>query len=357
MIRPIHSFFGAIALVCSLFLAAEAGAEQAYLPYENEIVVTDTATLKEVTRIDVGARARGIAFSPDGRRAYVSLNSLNRVSVIDTATYQVVETYATPAGPVGLTVTSDSRYLYVAGNSANVVRIIDTRDKTFTDLNSCVSPFLFRMSKDGQKAYVVCRTSDELSVIDTASRTLLTPIPVTTSGIVVGADISPDGSRLYTSHFFGVHLSVVDTATGQKITHKPVTTDYFDILISPDGQYAYLNAAKSGFVDVMRLSDLEVVNTLSVSGESMGMSLSPDGHFLYLMGNSGQTTTVFDTRTGQTVGTLPSLIQERFVGSFITPPPAAAAVPTLGQWGMILMGLMLAGGAGLVISRRRASQA
>jgi hypothetical protein len=37
----------------------------------------------------------------------------------------------------------------------------------------------------------------------------------------------------------------------------------------------------------------------------------------------------------------------------LTPPPAPAAVPTLSEWAMILLGAMLAGGAALHLHRRR----
>lgn len=37
----------------------------------------------------------------------------------------------------------------------------------------------------------------------------------------------------------------------------------------------------------------------------------------------------------------------------LTPPPSPAAAPTLSEWAMILLGVLLAGGAALNIHRRR----
>lgn len=49
-----------------------------------------------------GAGPAGIAVAPDGRRAYVSLNGLNRVAVVDLTTLSVVALFETGPVPDGV---------------------------------------------------------------------------------------------------------------------------------------------------------------------------------------------------------------------------------------------------------------
>ena len=74
-------------LATGVALPAEA-APFAYVVNEGDgtVSVIDTAANAVVTTVGVGSHPRGVAITPDGKRAYVTNAASNTVSVIDTAT-------------------------------------------------------------------------------------------------------------------------------------------------------------------------------------------------------------------------------------------------------------------------------
>ena len=67
--------------------------------YSGTVSVFDLATLKHVTRIDVGDYPEGIETSRDGKTVYVANWESNTLSVIDAATLKVTATHKTGDGP------------------------------------------------------------------------------------------------------------------------------------------------------------------------------------------------------------------------------------------------------------------
>ena len=72
----------------------------------------------------------GVAITPDGTRAYVTINFPNVVSVIDTATNTVVATIPVGVGPNGAAITPDGTRAYVTNHDSDTVSVIDTATNT-----------------------------------------------------------------------------------------------------------------------------------------------------------------------------------------------------------------------------------
>lgn len=68
----------------------------------NEMLVIDAKTRKEFKRIPLAGNSEGILMSPDGTRAYTTLNSRDAVAVIDLKTMTVSGEVKTGKGPDGL---------------------------------------------------------------------------------------------------------------------------------------------------------------------------------------------------------------------------------------------------------------
>ncbi|PYX60268.1 MAG: hypothetical protein DMG76_03360, partial [Acidobacteria bacterium] len=73
----------------------------------------------------------GVAITPDGTRAYVTINFPNNVvAVIDTATNTVLATIPVGVGPIGVAITPDGARAYVTNDDSNTVSVIDTATNT-----------------------------------------------------------------------------------------------------------------------------------------------------------------------------------------------------------------------------------
>src|SRR5229473_3226226 len=66
-------------------------------------------------------------------------------------------------------------------------------------------------STRAQNAYITNQSSSTVSVIDTATDTVIATIPVGLTPF--GVAVSPDGSKVYVTHEFANAVSVIDTAT------------------------------------------------------------------------------------------------------------------------------------------------
>src|SRR6516162_6744504 len=88
-------------------------------------------------------------------------------------------------------------------------------------------------STRAQNAYITNQASSTVSVIDTATDTVIATIPV---GLVpVGVAVSPDGSKVYVTNALSNTVSVIDTATNTVSATIPVGISSLGVAVNPDG--------------------------------------------------------------------------------------------------------------------------
>jgi YVTN family beta-propeller protein len=88
--------------------------------------VIDVAKREQVASVKVGGRPRGIAFTPDGKRAYVACELANTVYAIDATKHAVLA--AIPAGNFsnGVTMRPDGARVFISNGRDGTVSVIDT---------------------------------------------------------------------------------------------------------------------------------------------------------------------------------------------------------------------------------------
>ncbi len=91
------------------------------------LVVLDAATLKEVGAVQIEGGPYRIAFTPDGSRALVTTAAGNALHVLDARTRQPVGvvTFGAGAAPSGMAVAPGGRRAYVSLNGLNRVAVVD----------------------------------------------------------------------------------------------------------------------------------------------------------------------------------------------------------------------------------------
>ena len=194
--------------------------------FNNVVQVLSTANNSIVASISVGSAPDQLAFSPDGRLAYVSNILSATVSVIDTATLSVVATIGgVGAGANTVCVSPDGSRVYV-GSHWNGVSVIDTSSNTVIanlPLNSPNGPVVaMALTPDGTKLYVTDRhhssqTPNNVWVVNTATNSVETRITVDAGFDGGGLVVSSDGAILYASAATDNTVLAIDTATNQII--------------------------------------------------------------------------------------------------------------------------------------------
>jgi len=169
-----------------------------YVTSKGSVSVIDTATNNVTETVPVGWGPYGIAFNPQGTKAYVTHVSSGTVSVIDTATNKVKATVTVGNSPAGVAVSPDGTKVYVTNWGSDTVSVIDTAtNKVTATINVGDMPYGVAVSPDGTKVYVTKSGDGSVSVIDTASNKVTSTVPVETCW---GVAVTPDGTRIYVAH-------------------------------------------------------------------------------------------------------------------------------------------------------------
>ena len=117
-----------------------------------------------------------------------------------------------------MAVTPDGSKVYVANEGANTVSVISTATNTVIGSPIPVGngPFGVAVTPDGSKVYVTNEADNTVSVISTATNTVIgSPIPVGMSPF--GVAVTPDGSKVYVANDRDNTVSVISTATNTVI--------------------------------------------------------------------------------------------------------------------------------------------
>jgi len=306
-----------IGLLCSSQIAHAQGRAYVANFASNSVSVIDTSSNTLIYTIAVGNQPNGIAFTPDGTRAYVT-NGGGDVWVLATSNNAVLAKVVVGGYPSGIAITPDGTRAYVTRDNANSVWVIDTSSNTVTaKITVGTAPGGVAITPDGTRAYVTnvggVAGGGSVSVIDTSSNTVVATVSVPGP---VGVAITPDGKRAYVASPSGP-LSVIDTSSNSVVATVAVPSiedSPFNVAITPDGTRVYVvtyGFGGNGPVNVIDTSTNTVVGTVGVGTGPSGIAITPDGTRAYvaiatnLIGNGPGAVTVIDTSSNTVIATVP----------------------------------------------------
>ena len=97
----------------------------------------------------------------------------------------------------------------------------------------CFAAVLHAQTPTPELAYISNAGSNNVSVINTATNTVIATITV---GVAPGGvSVSPNGSRVYVANYTSNNVSIINTATNTVIATIAVGTNPFGVSVSPDG--------------------------------------------------------------------------------------------------------------------------
>jgi YVTN family beta-propeller protein len=298
---PVPSVGGTIPVgVTPGFVAVTPNGHHLYVANRTAGVVTvvDTA-VNQVTatiKIDAGP-PQYIAFSPDGRRAYVSVwndeRTIAAVSVLDTTTNKVVDTIPVQTRPCLSAVSPDGKWIYVPNHDTNNVSVIDTAtDKLVTNFNVAPNPHWVAFSRDGSRAYTANHDSNVVSVIDTATNTVLTTIPTPKSPHSIA--VHPTRPLLIVATYDANSASVIDTDTNTVVATIAVGKFPPHAAWAADGRFADSTNNQDNSVSVIDASNWTVTARIPTGASPTSMAVLPDGSRGYVSNLADGTLTVLN---------------------------------------------------------------
>jgi len=332
----------------------------------NSISVIDTATNQVMRNIDLGPREAEIAaarsraapttgdphrpgkvlFTPDGRFAYTVLYT--SLLILDAEQDKLVSRELFESGfyPFDLAMTHDGKRLYISGSSPwssnSITYVFDTRSNMFVDtfeINAAVagragialSPddkMLYLTSGDPSVLYDPTSGRNKIYFINLATKSVVKEVSVT--GGPLRIRLSPDGAKAYVTTMATPELLVIDLVSGllESTIYTPGLrgglTDKVELVITPDGRYAYIAALDQDGVMAVDLAERRMVKFIPFNFFTVQpyfMAMTPDGSRLYLSAFAHErrrgSIIVVDPRNGSMVDEI--MVPGSVSGSDVTP--------------------------------------
>jgi YVTN family beta-propeller protein len=192
-----------------------------------------------------------VAATPDGTRAFVANIGSGTVTAIDLEAGAKIADIVTGAGAEAIALTPNGREVWVGNRGADTLSILDPSTLEILETIPCPGfPIRIAFTPDGSRALISAARSGEVVVIDTGRRQELTRTRLDLSN-------APDASRRLFGDRFG---------------ESPVPVG---LVISPDGETAWVAATQADAVVVVEPRQLVVRDLLAAGHEPDGMAFSP----------------------------------------------------------------------------------
>jgi YVTN family beta-propeller protein len=170
-------------------------------------------------------------------------------------------------------------------------------------------------------AYATNEDSQELSVIDTRTDSVVATIPVGTRPR--GVKVSPDGGKVYVALSGSPKcpptmpdaeceklkadkskdgIAEVDAATRKVTRVLPGGSDPETFDISHDGTTLFVSNEDAGQASIVDLATGKIRSTVDVGTEPEGVTVAPDGNTVWVTGETAHNLTIIDTRSGKVLG-------------------------------------------------------
>jgi YVTN family beta-propeller protein len=275
----------------------------------------DPATNKVVGVINDIRIPHGVTSAPDGSRLYISNESLHTLDAVDARSLSVVARIPVTGRPNNVTITRDGRKVYVGiRETPGALNVIDTaRLENVKSVPVDGDVHNVYVTPDGRFAVAGSIGAKSISIVDTATDTMVRTIKMSAGVRPMAFDTKPDGStnRIFVqlSDYHG--FAVVDFATGREIARHdhpavPGVEAHNDGLqgapahglgITPDGTQLWSTSKVYGYAYVHALPGLKEIARVYVGQHPEWITFSPDGRRVYIAAAGDNQTFVVDTKT------------------------------------------------------------
>jgi YVTN family beta-propeller protein len=305
----------------TLFIVSEGGAENQRSTTRLLVVDTETHTFLSLSDF----QPRGVKVSKDGTKVYIFCPQL--FLALDRTSLQVIKSIDLTAifpdfdpnayfDQSEFTIALDGKEetAYLFGRSNEIIVVDLAKDAVVEKIPFAEKPLEIEhglaLTPDGSLLFVSDYHSQTVAVIDTASRTVTTRLPLEARPTAIR--ISQDGKRVYVVEGSSVTMmTVFDTATYAVLKKYMLSVSApRGFTLSADERFAFITDFDPNILIVYDLQEERVLKVVETGLDPFSMVSSPDMRFLYITNFTSDAISVFDTQTNQ------------MLHSIVFPPPA-----------------------------------
>jgi YVTN family beta-propeller protein len=142
------------------------------------------------------------------------------------------------------------------------------------------SPVDVKLTHDGKRLYVVCQGTNELAVVDSASRTVIARIPV--GSVPRGLTLSSDEKRAYVTNSWSDTVSEIDTTALRVTRTLPAGFEPSGVIAGSSGGLLYVANRIGNDISIVDLRTGQDTQRLAGGRGASYMAQSPDGRRVYV---------------------------------------------------------------------------
>ncbi len=188
--------------------------------------------------------------------------------------------------------------LYVENANSNNISIIDTATNTvIKNISVGNSPHDLKISQSQEILYSTDTNSGTISIINTTTNTLIQQI--LTDATVHGITIFDD--TLYVGDVYGDKILVINDGVVKDEINVGSGPEYLEV--SPNGKFLYVANLWSP-ISVVDLEQRKVIKEIDSGKTPHGLSLTNDGSRLFIVNMKNNTLSVIDTEKNEIIKTI-----------------------------------------------------
>ena len=317
-------------LVAPLLVPAAARAAHVFVSNEDEhtVSVIDTQRLEVTATIPVGKRPRGLKLSRDGVRLYVAVSGLPKcppsvpdeecaklqrdltadgIAAVDTHSLKLLQLYKAGSDPEQFDLSREGRRLFVSNEDSATLTVLDLASgSVVTRIPVGHEPEGVRVAPNGALVLVTSETDDAVSLIDTH---LLQPVRT----LKVGhrprdAAFTSDGRFAYVTAEFDAsvyRVGIGEGGTVEKVLTLRKEARPMGVLLDEPQHRLYVSTGRGGTIAVIALEGSKLITEVPVGARPWGIALSADHRRLFSANGSSNDVSVIDTGTLKVVKKIP----------------------------------------------------
>jgi YVTN family beta-propeller protein len=274
-----------------------------YVPntMSDTVDVIDQRTFKVVSSIPVGRLPQHVTPSWDLRTLWVSNDKGNTLTAIDPRTSKVRRTVKV-RDPYNLYFTPDGRRAIVV---AEALQRLDFRDPQTMALRKslpvrCAGVDHMDYTADGRTALVSCEFSGQMVVVDLAHERVLRYLPLAPTAMPQDVKLSPNGRRFYVADMASGGVWTIDARTLHR-RFRATGKGAHGLYVSRNSRVLFVSNRDEGTISVLGANTGRHLHKWHLPGggsPDMG-GVSASGRVLWLSGRYNGVVYAIDTHTGK----------------------------------------------------------
>lgn len=250
----------------------------------------------------------GIAFSPDGTRAWASdgaggalhTYSIDGTSVSEGQRVMLADNSGNQnIYPAGIAVSADGSRLFVAGNLVDTLYVVDADSgAVVSTVHTGHLPYGVALNRTGTRAFVTNWGADSVSVVDTSTLSVVKTVLTGTHPSAIASSATRDeiyvaNSDSDTVTVLGGDGSVLRSIDVRPYAGAPIGASPDALTVSPDGGTLYVANASDNDVVVVRLADPgattgdRILGLIPTGWNPSGVAVDPAGSALLVTNMKG----------------------------------------------------------------------